>query len=130
MKYMVKCPYCEKTYMVDSNAKEADFACKSCGAQNGKEDIIEKIVPTVKYTSDDKEEDELSAIKSFDISQYEVDGSISALESYEEEPKRRSRSDSYTILDVIVEEYGTIVACVLTFMVIIIASSMGCGGFK
>lgn len=66
----------------------------------------------------------------FDISQYEVDGSISALESYEEEPKRRSRSDSYTIMDVIVDEYGTIIACVLTFMVIIMASAMGCGGFK
>lgn len=127
MKYMVKCPYCEKTYVVDSNAKEADFACKSCGAQNGKEDIIEKIVPTVKYSFGNKKEDDLSAIKSFDISQYEVDGSLSALDSYEEEPERKSRS--YSILDVIANEFGIVIACVITFLIIIMASAMGCGGF-
>lgn len=122
-KYMVKCPYCEKTYIVDSDAKEMDFACKSCGAQNGKENIIETIVPTVRYEPRKEKEDELSAIKSFDISQYEVDGSVRALERYEEP----SESQSYSILDMIVEEFHTIVACVIAFIVIIIASAVGCG---
>ncbi len=43
MEYMVKCDYCGETYFVNSNIPNAKFTCESCGAQNGKDDIIETI---------------------------------------------------------------------------------------
>ena len=43
MKYVIKCPYCEHTYFVDSTVPKEDFQCDSCGGQNSTDDVIERI---------------------------------------------------------------------------------------
>lgn len=43
MKYVVKCPYCEHTYFVNSAIYEEDFQCECCGGQNSTDDVIERV---------------------------------------------------------------------------------------
>lgn len=74
MKYMVKCAYCDKTFVVDTKTKDADFICESCGGKNGKDNIIQEIKEqkTVVWRSGNRAEDEAwKALKSFDVSEHE-----------------------------------------------------------
>lgn len=43
MKYIVKCPYCGRTYTVDGDGNETAFVCDSCGAQNSIAQVVEKV---------------------------------------------------------------------------------------
>ena len=43
MKYIVKCPYCGRTYTVDGEGNEAAFVSDSCGAQNSIAQVVEKM---------------------------------------------------------------------------------------
>lgn len=97
MKYVVECPYCEYSYIINAREDEKDFQCENCGGQNGINDVVERIddpivvekevVKTVVVEKEVikevikevvvKEEDkpivvdpDLQAIKSFDISEY------------------------------------------------------------
>lgn len=84
MKYMVECRFCGRTFIVNSNAKEADFCCKSCGGQNGKKDIVEKIASGTRFVSGKKrEDDDLKAIKSFNINEYKVANDPFIVDSYD-----------------------------------------------
>lgn len=95
MKYMVKCSYCEKTFMVDVEAPEADFICESCGGTNDKSNVVQEIKPqkSVVWRSGNKSEDEAwKAIKSFDLSEHEGKG--------DEEPSQQVAGfDSYSNAD-------------------------------
>lgn len=76
MKYMIKCKFCDRTYIVDADILNSDFSCESCGGQNGKEDIIQQIAPVknnVKNRKKEDEEDPLETIKSFHMSMHPVD---------------------------------------------------------
>lgn len=99
MRYMVKCPYCDKTYMVDASAEEADFACESCGAQNGKADIVERVVPVVTSSGyaprrKSRRDPDLEAIQNFDISKYKADGSPGVMKSYEVAEKQQKEIEN------------------------------------
>ena len=86
MKYMVKCKFCSRTFIVNSNAKDVDFCCKTCGGQNGKEDIVEKIQPMTRFVSaGKKEEDDLKSIKNFNINDYKVDDDPFIVDSYDKD---------------------------------------------
>lgn len=90
MKYMVKCEYCDKTFIVDANATDEDFICESCGGTNGRSNIVQEIKEqkTVVWRSGNKAEDEaFKALKSFDVSEHE--GQASALEYASEETKTK-----------------------------------------
>ena len=90
MKYVVNCPYCDHNYIVDAKEDEANFHCENCGGQNGIEDVVERIEEPVVIEKEivrtvvvPKEEDEdLKAIKNFDISVYDVDDSELNIGSY------------------------------------------------
>ena len=89
MRYMVKCAYCEKTFVVDTNMEDAEFICESCGGKSGKENIVQEIVPQKKivYKSSNRAENESwDAIKSFDVSEHEGKEGINTQprESFEE----------------------------------------------
>ena len=74
MKYMVKCAYCDKTFVVDTNTKDPDFICESCSGKCGKDDIIQEIreQKTVVWRSGNRAEDEAwKVLKSFDVSEHE-----------------------------------------------------------
>lgn len=76
MKYMIKCKFCDRTYIVNADILNSDFSCESCGGQNGKEDIIQQIAPVknnVKNRKKEDEEDPLETIKSFHMSMHPVD---------------------------------------------------------
>ncbi len=90
MKYMVKCEYCDKTFIVDANATDEDFICESCGGTNGRSNIVQEIKEqkTVVWRSGNKAEDEaFKALKSFDVSEHE--GQASAMEYASEETKTK-----------------------------------------
>lgn len=90
MKYMVKCGFCDKTFIVDATATDEDFICESCGGTNGRNNIVEEIIPkkSVVWRSGNKSEDDAwKAIKSFDVSEHE--GEASALEYASEETKEK-----------------------------------------
>lgn len=79
MKYMIKCGYCDKTFVVDTDTKDADFLCDSCGGKNDKSNIVREIVPQKKvvYRSANRaEENAWKAIKEFDLSEYEGKGDV------------------------------------------------------
>ncbi len=79
MKYMIKCGYCDKTFVVDTDTKDADFLCDSCGGKNGKSNIVREIVPQKKvvYRSANRaEENAWKAIKEFDLSEHEGKGDV------------------------------------------------------
>jgi len=106
MKYMVKCAYCEKTFVVDTNTNDAEFICDSCGGKSSKENIVREIVPQKKvvYMSSNREENAAwDAIKSFNLSEHEgKEGFIDQLrDSFEEEPKAGGKSDGAWILKLI-----------------------------
>lgn len=100
MKYVVKCPYCEHSYIVDAKEEQQDFQCDSCGGQNSIDDVVERInepiivekevVKTVvvrEKAVKKEEEPDLEAIRSFDISDYplEDNGGISSIWEPQEE---------------------------------------------
>lgn len=90
MKYMVKCEYCDKTFIVDANATDEDFICESCGGTNGRSNIVQEIKEqkTVVWRSGNKAEDEaFKALKSFDVLEHE--GKASAMEYASEETKEQ-----------------------------------------
>lgn len=86
MKYVVKCPYCEHSYIIEEND---NFQCDNCGAQNGMGDVVERIeepvvVEKVKTVVVEKEviktvpvkedvDPDLQTIKNFDLSRYNFD---------------------------------------------------------
>ncbi len=84
MKYVIKCPYCEHTYFVDSTVPKEDFQCDSCGGQNSTDDVIERIEDriiiekeviktVVKEVKPEKQDSDLQANKSIDLSNDSVD---------------------------------------------------------
>lgn len=58
MIYIVKCKYCDKTYIVDTDKKQKSFLCPSCSGANGLKEV------EVQYKS--KEELKVSTGKSFE----------------------------------------------------------------
>lgn len=92
MKYVVKCPYCGHSYIIDAKEGEKSFQCDNCGGQNGIDDVVERIddpviveKEVVKTVVVEKEvvrpvaapkekEADLQTIKNFDISRYPLEG--------------------------------------------------------
>lgn len=80
MKYIVKCKYCEHSYIINENEK--DFQCETCGGQNTLDDIVERIEEPVIVEKEvvrtvvikkKEEEPDFEAIKIFQLSSYKLD---------------------------------------------------------
>ena len=67
MKYIVKCRFCGRSYVVDSEVTGADFMCEACAGVNNIRDVEERVQEKKK-----KIDPELANIQSFDISSHPV----------------------------------------------------------
>lgn len=93
MKYVVRCFYCEKIFVVDRDANGADYICPQCGEANNIKDVVERIEdPPTKKKEADKD---IETIKAFDMAQHPVinDGSCDEKKEFKffkwgEEPDR------------------------------------------
>lgn len=94
MKFMVQCAYCGKTYIVDSDRRNADFLCVSCGGINGKNDIIKEI-PTGEV-QDSEEDRAWSIIKEFDLAEHEGTASAEEVAEYWNEFYEEQYPTEYT----------------------------------
>lgn len=125
MKYMVKCAYCDKTFVVDTNTKDADFICESCGGKNGKDNIVKEVVPqkqVVWRSSNRAENDAWNAIKSFDLSEHEgKEGTAEQpRESFEEAFSGGSTSNWALFLHAIPFIVVGVICCILWFYLSIV----------
>lgn len=68
MKYIVKCRYCGRSYVVDSEVTGADFMCEACAGNNNIRDVEERIQEKPKG-----EDLDIAHIKRFDMSMHPVD---------------------------------------------------------
>lgn len=50
MKYVIKCSYCDHSYIVDSQEERENFECPKCTGQNGVKDVVERIQKPVIIT--------------------------------------------------------------------------------
>ena len=70
MKYVVRCFYCDKVFVVDRDETGADIICPECGEANNIKDVVERIedTPAKKQEVDT----DIEAIKAFDMAQHPV----------------------------------------------------------
>ena len=68
MKYIVKCRFCGRSYVVDSQVTGADFMCESCAGANNIRDVEERIPEQSQEVDLD-----IANIKRFDMSSHPVD---------------------------------------------------------
>ena len=68
MKYIVKCRYCVRSYVVDSKVTGADFMCEACAGANNIRDVEERIPEQSQEVDLD-----VANIKRFDMSAHPVD---------------------------------------------------------
>lgn len=77
MKYVVKCRYCDHSFIVTD--EDIDFQCGNCGGQNTIEDVSERIDEPVIIEKEkpvylrEGVDPELQTIKNFDMSFHPVD---------------------------------------------------------
>lgn len=70
MKYVVRCFYCDKVFVVDRDETGADIICPECGKANNIKDVVERIEDT---PAKEKEKDpDIEAIKAFDMAAHPV----------------------------------------------------------
>lgn len=67
MKYIVKCRFCGRSYVVDSEETGADFMCEACAGVNNIRDVEERVQEKKKKIDPD-----IANIQSFDISSHPV----------------------------------------------------------
>ncbi len=67
MKYIVKCRFCGRSYVVDSEVTGADFMCEACAGVNNIRDVEERVQEKKKKIDPD-----IANIQSFDISSHPV----------------------------------------------------------
>ncbi len=83
MKYMVKCAFCNRTYVVDAENKGAQLTCTACGGQNTNKDIVEEIPPDIKIMpGGTREPDPIATIRSFQAAYHPVDEDPFAIDQY------------------------------------------------
>ena len=63
MKYIVKCRFCGRSYVVDSEVTGADFMCEACAGVNNIRDVEERVQEKKKKIDPD-----IANIQSFDKS--------------------------------------------------------------
>lgn len=77
MKYIIKCPYCDKTYTVNISGKATDFICSSCGGANGMQDVVKQVAtPQIlsgRGKKDHVTETNIDTIKSFNMEEHKVE---------------------------------------------------------
>ncbi len=77
MKYIIKCPYCDKTYTVNISGKATDFICSSCGGANGMQDVVKQVAtPQIlsgRGKKDHATETNIDTIKSFNMEEHKVE---------------------------------------------------------
>ena len=67
MKYIVKCRFCGRSFVVDTKVTGANFMCEACTGTNNICDVEERIQEKPKG-----EDLDIANIKSFDMSQHPV----------------------------------------------------------
>lgn len=70
MKYVVRCFYCDKVFVVDRDKTGADIICPECGKVNNIKDVVERIEDTP--TKEKEVDKDIEAIKAFDMAQHPV----------------------------------------------------------
>ena len=102
MKYVVRCFYCDKVFVVDRDETGADIICPECEKANSIKDVVERIEDT---PAKKKEVDsDIAAIKAFDMAQHPV------VDDYWERERRRREH----------EFWGKIIAAAVFFVALII----------
>ena len=93
MKYVVRCFYCDKVFVVDRDETGADMMCPHCGTANNIRDVIERIEDEPRKVDSD-----MQAIKGFDMAENPVDEAVGWISEEKRRRKNRIRSIGYLFI--------------------------------
>lgn len=93
MKYIVKCRFCGRSYVVDSEVTGADFMCEACTGVNNIRDVEERVQEQSQEVDLD-----IANIKRFDMSEHPVDEEY----CYDMNPKTWIKKYKHKILGIII----------------------------
>lgn len=68
MRYIIECPYCGAHYTEEGQENKERFVCQSCGAANGKENILKKLTGNTKNIIED--DADIQTIKNYNSAEH------------------------------------------------------------